>query len=454
MFNAIFAPKTFMMKLSAINSQILAIAIPSIISNITVPLLGLVDITIVGHLGSASYIAAIALGGTLFNVIYWIFGFLRMGTGGLTSQAYGRRDDSDISGLIVRSLAVAVFISAAILLLHPFIFDFAFGFMFSADTVVENYARQYLDICIWGVPAVLGSYSFAGWFIGMQNSRIPMFVAIAQNLVNIASSLGFVFGLGMKVEGVALGTLVAQYAGLLMSFVAWRMYYPSCYRAWRRVRIADSAALKRFFMVNKDIFLRTLCLVAVTLFFTSAGARQGEEILAVNALMMQFFTLFSYVMDGFAYSAEALSGKFLGAGDMVMLRRTVRTLFGWGVAMSLLFVLLYWTGGDLILGIMTDNSSVIALTSDYFHWVLLIPLAGFAAFVWDGVYIGVTATAGMLLSMVVAMLTFFALYYMFFGKYGNDALWVSFISYLAVRGLVQMMLAGKAVYKQQPGHSA
>lgn len=436
------------MKLSTVNSQILAIAIPSIISNITVPLLGLVDMTIVGHLGAASYIAAIALGGTLFNVIYWIFGFLRMGTGGLTSQAYGRKDDEDITGLIVRSLAVAGIISAVILLLHPLIMDFAFRYVFDADRIVEDYARQYLSICIWGVPAVLGSYSFAGWFIGMQNSRIPMFVAVSQNVVNIVCSLCFVFGLGMKVDGVALGTLVAQYSGLVMYFVAWRMYFPSYCSRWREVRIADGRKLKRFFMVNKDIFLRTLCLVAVTLFFTSAGASQGEEILAVNALMMQFFTLFSYVMDGFAYSAEALTGKFVGAGNMDMLRRTVRALFGWGIAMSLLFVLLYWGAGDFIIGFMTNDSRVIGLSSDYFHWVLLIPLAGFAAFVWDGVYIGATATGYMLLSMVVAMLAFFVFYFSFFGLYANNALWASFISYLAVRGIVQMMLAPKAIYKK------
>lgn len=436
------------MKLSTVNSQILAIAIPSIISNITVPLLGLVDMTIVGHLGAASYIAAIALGGTLFNVIYWIFGFLRMGTGGLTSQAYGRKDDEDITGLIVRSLAVAGIISAVILVFHPLIMDFAFRHVFEADRIVEDYARQYLSICIWGVPAVLGSYSFAGWFIGMQNSRIPMFVAVSQNVVNIVCSLCFVFGLGMKVDGVALGTLVAQYSGLVMYFVAWRMYFPSYCSRWREVRIADGGKLKRFFMVNKDIFLRTLCLVAVTLFFTSAGASQGEDILAVNALMMQFFTLFSYVMDGFAYSAEALTGKFVGAGNMDMLRRTVRALFGWGIAMSLLFVLLYWGAGDFIIGFMTNDSGVIGLSSDYFHWVLLIPLAGFAAFVWDGVYIGATATGYMLLSMVVAMLAFFASYFSFFGSYANNALWASFISYLAVRGIVQMMLAPKAIYKK------
>lgn len=436
------------MKLSTVNSQILAIAIPSIISNITVPLLGLVDMMIVGHLGAASYIAAIALGGTLFNVIYWIFGFLRMGTGGLTSQAYGRKDDEDITGLIVRSLAVAGIISAVILVLHPLIMDFAFRYVFDADRIVEDYARQYLSICIWGVPAVLGSYSFAGWFIGMQNSRIPMFVAVSQNVANIVCSLCFVFGLDMKVDGVALGTLVAQYSGLVMYFVAWRMYFPAYYRKWREVRIADGGKLKRFFMVNKDIFLRTLCLVAVTLFFTSAGASQGEEILAVNALMMQFFTLFSYVMDGFAYSAEALTGKFVGAGNMDMLRRTVRALFGWGIAMSLLFVLLYWGAGDFIIGFMTNEPEVIELSSDYFHWVLLIPVAGFAAFVWDGVYIGATATGYMLLSMVVAMLAFFASYFSFVGLYANNALWASFIFYLAVRGIVQMMLAPKAIYKK------
>lgn len=438
------------MKLSSVNRQILAIAIPSIISNITVPLLGLIDMSIVGHLGSASYIAAIAVGGTLFNVIYWIFGFLRMGTGGMTSQAYGRNDIGDIVGLLVRSLIVAGIISVVLLVLYPFTVDYAFVYLFDSEPQVEMLAGRYLDICIWGVPAVLGSYSFAGWFIGMQNSRIPMFVAIMQNVVNIAASLCLVFGLGMDIDGVALGTLVAQYSGLLIFMVAWKLYYGSYWASVGRIRVFDGEAFRRFFMVNKDIFLRTLCLVAVTLFFTSAGARQGEQILAVNALMMQFFTLFSYIMDGFAYSAEALAGKYTGAGDMTMLRKTVSTLFKWGVSMAVVFVLLYAVFGKMFIGILTDDAGVIELSADYFYWVLAIPLAGFAAFVWDGVYIGTTATGYMLLSMAVAALCFFAAYYLLSDIWGNDALWTSFVLYLSVRGLVQMAFAPRAVYKKIP----
>lgn len=435
------------MKFSSVNRQILAIAVPSIISNITVPLLGLADITIVGHLGAASYIAAIALGGTLFNVIYWIFGFLRMGTGGMTSQAFGRGDGREIFGLIARSLAVSLVISAVILAFHRLIIDFAFGYLFSTEADVEELARQYLGICIWGVPAVLGSYSFAGWFIGMQNSRIPMFVAVMQNVVNIAASLCLVFVFGLKVEGVALGTLVAQYSGLVMYSVAWRRYYGSYMEYAGQVRVFEAEPLRRFFMINKDIFLRTLCLVTVTLFFTSAGASQGERVLAVNALMMQFFTFFSYIMDGFAYSAEALTGKFIGSGDRYMLRTTVRTLFRWGISVALLFVAVYALGGKYIMGFMTDDVEVIQLSSSYFYWVLLIPVAGFAAFVWDGVYIGATATGYMLLSMFVAASVFFAVYYSAFGLWGNDALWSAFILYLAVRGIMQMILAPKAIYK-------
>ena len=293
------------------NKKILQLAIPSIISNITVPLLGLIDVAIVGHLGSASYIGAIAVGGMLFNIIYWIFGFLRMGTSGMTSQAYGKRDLTEVTRILFRSVGVGFLISLGLLILQYPILKVAFT-LIDATEEVKQWASLYFNICIWGAPAVLGLYGFAGWFIGMQNSRFPMFIAITQNIVNIAASLCFVFVLGMKVEGVALGTLIAQYAGLLMAFALWLKYYKrlKAYIDWNG--LWGREAMRRFFSVNSDIFFRTLCLVAVTTFFTSTGARQGDVILAVNTLLMQLFTLFSYIMDGFAYAGEALAGRFIG----------------------------------------------------------------------------------------------------------------------------------------------
>ena len=418
------------------NKRILGLAVPSIISNITVPLLGLVDVSIVGHLGSATYIGAIAVGGMLFSMIYWIFGFLRMGTSGLTAQAYGRRDLAEVILLFVRSVLQYPILKVAFTLID-------------ATPAIKDLASLYFRICIWGAPAVLGLYSFAGWFVGMQNSRFPMYIAITQNVVNIAASLFFVFIWNRGVAGVAMGTLVAQYAGLLMASLLWYGYYR---RLWQKLNwkmLTDYEAMRSFFILNRDIFFRTLCLVAVTTYFTSRGAEQGDIILAVNTLMMQLFTLYSYIMDGFAYAGEALTGRYVGAHNQADLRRMIRTLFAWGIGLALAFTLLYGIGGSSFLGLLTNEQEVLNASSDYFYWVLAIPLAGMAAFLWDGIYIGATASRQMLYSMLVASVSFFILQRIFQQQMGNHALWMAFIAYLFLRGLVQTGLARKILLKSE-----
>lgn len=429
-----------------INKRILQIAVPSIISNITVPLLGLIDVTIVGHLGAAAYIGAIAVGGMLFNIIYWIFGFLRMGTSGMTSQAYGKHDLDEVARLLLRSVGVGLLIAIILVTLQYPIRKLAFTFIQTTEEV-ERLATLYFRICIWGAPAMLGLYGFAGWFIGMQNSRFPMYIAITQNIVNIAASLCFVYLFHMKVAGVAWGTLTAQYAGFLMALLLWRRYYGGLKKhvAWHEV--LKKEAMLRFFQVNRDIFLRTLCLVIVTLFFTSAGAAQGEIVLAVNTLLMQLFTLFSYIMDGFAYSGEALVGKYVGANNRSALYRTVRLLFIWGVGLSTGFTLLYFFGGKSFLGLLTNETSVIREAENYFYWVLAIPLTGFAAFLWDGIFIGATATRQMFYSMLVASSSFFLVYYSLHEWMGNHALWLAFVVYLSLRGIMQAVLSRKILYQ-------
>ncbi|MCD7923481.1 MAG: MATE family efflux transporter [Bacteroides sp.] len=424
------------------NRRILQIAIPSIVSNITVPLLGLIDVTIVGHLGSAAYIGAIAVGGMLFNIIYWIFGFLRMGTSGMTSQAYGRHDLNEVTRLLLRSVGVGLFIAFALLILQYPIEKIAFTFI---DTTPEVQALSglYFRICIWGAPAVLGLYSFSGWFIGMQNSRFPMYIAITQNIVNILVSLCLVYFFNMKIEGVAIGTLTAQYAGLFMAYLLWLCYYGSLKKRIEWHSFFNRQAMYRFFQVNRDIFFRTICLVAVTVFFTSAGAAQGETVLTVNTLLMQLFTLFSYIMDGFAYAGEALAGKYIGANNRKALHQTVRQLFGWGIGLSLAFTLLYGLGGQTFLGLLTNDKVVIHTAGNYFYWVLAIPLAGFSAFLLDGIFIGATATHLMLRAMIIASGVFFLLYYGFENAMGNHALWMAFIAYLLLRGVMQGIFGRK-----------
>ena len=424
------------------NRRILHLAIPSIVSNITVPLLGLVDVTIVGHLGATAYIGAIAVGGLLFNILYWNFGFLRMGTSGLTSQAYGRKDKDAEIRVLVQAVSVGLFSALAMLILQYPIERLAFRLL-DTSAEVEQYAVSYFRICIWGAPAVLAQYGFTGWFIGMQNSRYPMYIAIVMNVINIVCSSCFVFLFGMKVEGVALGTVVAQYSGVMM---AWWLWFYNYKELRGRITFRGSLqliAMRRFFAVNRDIFLRTLCLIGVTTFFTSTGARQGDVILAVNTLLMQLFTLFSYIMDGFAYAGEALSGRYVGACNLVQLKRAVKALFCWGVVLSLVFTLLYGIGGENFLGLLTNDTVVIETAGHYFYWVLAIPLAGFAAFLWDGILIGATATRFMLWAMLVASGSFFVIYYCFSGATNNHMLWLAFLVYLALRGIMQTLWSRK-----------
>lgn len=427
--------------------QILRIAGPSIVSNITVPLLGLVDVAIVGHIGNAAYIGAIAVGSMIFNLIYWIFGFLRMGTSGMTSQALGRRDLTAVSQLLARSLVVAFGVALVLIVLQEPLRWVMFRLM-SPDADIEPLARAYFRICIWGSPAVLGLYGLMGWFVGMQNTRTPMFISIMQNVVNIAVSLTLVYGFGLGLRGVATGTVIAQYVGLFVALFMLVRHYGRLRRhaVWRGVM--RRSELWRFFSVNRDIFLRTLCLVAVNLYFTSAGARQGAVVLAVNTLLMQLFLLFSYIMDGFANAGEALGGRYYGARNAAAFGSTVRRLFVWGTAMALLFTVAYALGGEAFLRLLTDDETVIRASAVYFPWALAIPLAGMAAFVWDGIYIGITATRGMLVSLAVAAGLFFATYINMRAHIGNHALWLAMTVYLFSRGAVQTVLFRRQLVRE------
>lgn len=423
------------------NKQILHIALPSIISNITVPLLALVDTTIVGHLGSASYIAAIALGGMVFNMIYWLFNFLRMGTGGLTAQAYGANQHQATSYILLRSLTIAGGIALTLLLLQRPIFQVTFHFV-TATAEVRSLASIYFNILIWGAPAMLTLYSFTGWFLGMQNARIPMCIAITQNVVNIAVSTLLVFGCHLKIEGVALGTLISQYTALLLAVIFCLTKF-DVKQHFELKAILDINTLKRFFQVNRDIFLRTLCLIAVTTYFTSAGSTQGELTLAANTLLMQFFIIFSYFMDGFAYAGEALGGRYFGAHDRLNFQRVTRCLFAWGGALSVLSFFIYFLSGTSLLHLLTDDSQVINRAQQYLPIVYFIPLISFAAFLFDGLYIGTTATRYMLISMFCASAAFFVLINVC--TLSNTLLWLAFLVYLGGRGLMQAFLFKKAV---------
>ena len=416
--------------------RILQIALPSIVSNITVPLLGMIDVTIVGHMGSAAYIGAVAVGSMIFNLVYWLFGFLRMGTSGTTSQALGRRDFAEVTQLLGRSLGIAMTIALLLMVLQTPLKWLMFELISPTEDVVP-FASCYYDIVIWGAPAMLGIYSLMGWFVGMQNTRIPMFISIMQNVVNILASLILVYGFGMKIEGVAWGTIIAQYGGFIVALVLLWGYYRHIFRFKDSSSRTQQTSLLDFLKINRDIFLRTLCLVAVNLFFTSAGARSGAVILSVNTVMLQFYLLFSYFMDGFAYAGEALCGKLYGAKNHEGFNDTLRHLFRWMVIITVVFTFVYMLADMWIVKLLTNESEVVSTARSYVFWTWLIPIAGSLAFIWDGVFIGMTATRGMLVSSFVASILFFLIYYLFFGAIGNHALWLAQIAYLMARGVVQ-----------------
>lgn len=337
--------------------------------------------------------------------------------------------------MLVRSQTVAMTVALLILLLQVPLRDVMLWLIGPTDDV-RPLAETYYHIVVWGAPAMLSLYGLSGWFIGMQNTRLPMVISISQNVVNIVASLALVYGLGMKVEGVALGTVVAQYAGLLMALAVLARYY----RRYITVRLCSLKEFIPFLRVNSDIFLRTLCLVAVNLYFTSAGARQGATILAVNALMLQLYLLFSYFMDGFAYAGEALCGRFWGARDNKAFREVVGRLFMWGAVMTVLFTTLYVAGGMPFLRLLTDEETVVQAAREYVWWAWLIPVVGVAAFLWDGIFIGITRTRGMLVSAGVASVVFLAGVVWLMPVMGNHGLWLSMLLYLAVRGIVQSVI--------------
>lgn len=418
--------------MKAINRDILSLAIPSIITNITTPLLALMDVVIVGHMGSADYIAAIAVGGTIFNMLYWLFAFLRMGTSGLTAQANGGGDAKGCAQVLTRGLIVATLASAVIIILQRPLLELTLNFL-EVEGNIRALASTYFSILVWGAPASLATFTLTGWLLGMKNARAPMWIAFVVNISNIAVSLLLVLGFGLKVEGVACGTLTAQWLGALTGIVIVILKYrPAPGHLKEIIRLKD---LKRFFKVNTDIFFRTLCLIAVTVWFTRTGASQGTVVLAVNTLLMQFFILFSYFMDGFAFAGESLCGNFVGSNDREGLKECVRALFRWSVVMVLLFTIIYATGGESIMHLLSDDAGVRLSAKEYYSWVIAIPAVGFAAFTWDGIFIGATRTREMLLSMATATAVYFILLRLLFPIIGNHGLWIAFLAYLLTRGV-------------------
>lgn len=424
------------------NREILKLAIPNIISNITVPLLGLVDMILMGHLSSPVYIGAIALGGTIFSVLYSFFSFLRAGTTGFTAQSFGSNDFSEISYSLYRSITIAILASLLILCIQNPIASLSLTLL-DGSSEVKNLAITYFYVRIWAAPANMLLYCLNGWFIGMQNTKIPMIIAISINVLNIIFSIFFVTVMHQDVVGVALGTVIAQYCGLViaLAFIATKFRK-------HLIRIDFSTLLnvnniKKFFKVNTDLMIRSILLVFTIAFFTSQSAKLGDDILSVNMILLQSFYIFSYFTDGFAYAGEALVGKFIGSKDSESLGLVVKLLFRWGMLISIPFTILYTLFPTPFVRIISDDAMIIAATQPYYIYMALIPVITFAAFLWDGVYIGATASKAIRNTMIIsALIVFLPMWYFLMPVWGNDGLWMAFLGFMIARG-VSMTVSAK-----------
>lgn len=419
---------------------------PAIVSNVTVPLLGLCDTGISGHLGSETSLAAIAVGSMMLNVVFWLFGFLRMGTTGLTAKAFGKGDPVELKVIF----SCAVFLAAALGLL---LFTFRGPLLclllaiVGPEPEVEGLVRKYFSICMGMAPAMLCVMAVGGWFVGMQSTFWPMAIAISVNVINIAASFFLVFYAGMGFAGVAWGTFIANWIGVAAALAAaWR------FRKGRGlfVSIADvlkAGLLGRFFKVNVNLFMRSFCIITVSLAVTAAGARMGAMTLAVNAVMMQFFTLFSFFMDGFAFSGEAMVGRWYGARDGRMLAKCVKHLLLWSSGVAAVFTIFYVSGCGWLTSVLTDEAGVRGGVQAMRIWVWVIPVVSVWAFIYDGFYVGITDTGRMLAATFLATVAFMAAAFLRVGPGGvgfsvtsNETLWFAFLSYLFIRGLVLSLL--------------
>ena len=440
--------------MKSLNSQILRLAIPSILANITIPLVGIVDTAIVGHIANATYIGGIAIGTMLFDLLYWNFGFLRVGTSGMTAQAYGRGDGVECARLLTQSVSIAL-IGAVVLWLIQWLFVTAVLAIVPCSTEVAAFAREYFFIRIWAAPATLSLMALKGWFIGMQDTVSPMITDIVVNVVNMTVSYVLAVYTPLEALGVAYGTLVAQFTGLLLALVICLFKYKTVVQEIVRllcdkaIKLLGDKEMKRFMSLNANLFVRSLCFMVVYVGFTSLASQYGDVELAVSTIMMKLFMLFSYFVDGFAYAGEALVGKEYGASRSLAssphrLVRIVRLLFAWSLGVGLLFTLLFAIWSEECYLAMTDDMEVLSRLADYTLWLIAMPLVSTLAFMWDGVYAGATAGKQIRNAMIYAALGFVTCYLATYWWLGIQGLYIAYFAHLVAR-VVYLTAAWKRV---------
>ena len=440
--------------MKSLNSQILRLAIPSILANITIPLVGIVDTAIVGHIANATYIGGIAIGTMLFDLLYWNFGFLRVGTSGMTAQAYGRGDGVECARLLTQSVSIAL-IGAVVLWLIQWLFVTAVLAIVPCSTEVAAFAREYFFTRIWAAPATLSLMAFKGWFIGMQDTVSPMITDIVVNVVNMTVSYVLAVYTPLGALGVAYGTLVAQFTGLLLALVICLFKYKTVVQEIVRllcnkaIKLLGDKEMKRFMSLNANLFVRSLCFMVVYVGFTSLASQYGDVELAVSTIMMKLFMLFSYFVDGFAYAGEALVGKEWGASRSLAssphrLVRIVRLLFAWSLGVGLLFTLLFAVWSEECYLAMTNDMEVVSRLGDYTGWLIAMPIVSTLAFMWDGVYAGATAGKQIRNAMIYAALGFVTCYLATYWWLGIQGLYIAYFAHLVAR-VVYLTAAWKRV---------
>lgn len=416
------------------HSAVWRIAAPMIISSVTVPLLGMVDTAVMGHLPESYYLGAVAAGATIFSVLFMGLNFLRMGTTGVTAQGYGAGNNVVVREALGQSLLTAMLLSTLMIALQQPIIDLSIKLL-SPSFEVGVYTRQYFLIRVWSAPASLGNFVLIGWLLGMQNARGPLVIMLIINLTNIALDLVLVLVVGMTVNGVALATLVAELAGLATGVIFVRAELAGHPGSWAQTRLLDPARYKRLLNINANLLLRTMSLMFVFAFITAQGARMGDVILAVNALLMNFQLLLSYALDGIAFSAEALVGKAVGSGDRRGMLLAVKRTLQWSLLFSGIFCLAYLLTGEYIIDLLTNIDSIRLAARDYLPWLIIAPLISVWSFLYDGVFVGATRSREMMLVMAASMLMIFLPTWLLSRPLGNHGLWLAFMMFMAGRGV-------------------
>jgi len=438
--------ENYRQKSDNINRQIVKLALPNIVSNFSIPLLGAVDTALMGRLETVHFVGAVGIGGVIFSFIYWGFGFLRMATTGLAAQAYGDKNLTECGLLLQRSLSIAVFGSLLLLCLQWTLADLSFA-LIKTSSEVDQLARTYFHIRIYAAPATLCLHAFHGVFLGLQNATYPMFLTIVVNVINIVLNLVFVIGLGMKVEGVALATVIAQYVGLILAIVLFLFRYKHILTTWEIRKILSFSKLKRFLAISNDIFIRTLCLVFSFTYFTAKSAELSDTYLAINTILLQYINLLSYAIDGFAFAAESMVGRYKGAQDMYNFKHTIRQIFLWAFLFGGTIMLIFVLFGEQLLYLFTDKYNLIIQTKPYLIWIIAAPVVNVAAYIWDGIYLGATESKVLRNSMIVSMLIFLGAVYLLI-PYGNHGLWCAYTLLLITRGVLLTALAPKHLFPE------